>query len=166
MSARTILLLTGLLSGGLMAGLFFAWRVSVIPGTRLIDDRAYISTMQNINREIVNPAFVIPFMLTPAFLAGAAWLEFRAGDTRKGWFLASAAVTYLIGVLGVTVGGNIPLNNQLEAFSMNGAEATELAAQRRGYEGPWNRWHDLRTIASVVAFGLASAAGVVEASTS
>ncbi len=33
MSGRTIMLVTSVLSTGLMAGLFFGWAVSVIPGT-------------------------------------------------------------------------------------------------------------------------------------
>lgn len=162
MSARTTLLIVGLLSSGLMAGFFYAWRVSVIPGTRLVDDNAYVSTMQHINREIVNPAFVGPFMLTPLVLAGAAWLQFRNGDTRKGWFLASAAATYVIGVLAVTIGGNIPLNDKLEAFSLAAADPAAVATQRRDYEGAWNRWHDLRTLGSLAAFALVAVAGVLE----
>jgi uncharacterized membrane protein len=50
MSVRTLLLVASVLSSGLMAGLFFGWAVSVIPGTKLVDDRSYLATMQNINQ--------------------------------------------------------------------------------------------------------------------
>ncbi len=80
-----------------------------------MSDTEYVSTMQSINRAIINPAFVIPFIATPAILGGAALLEFRAGNSRRAWCLIAAAATYTVGVIGVTAGGNIPLNNALDA---------------------------------------------------
>ncbi len=160
MTIRALLTGSGIVMVGLMAGLFFGWMVSVIPGLSSISDHSYIVTMQSINVAIVNPAFVIPFMLTPAVLALAGLLEYRAGNHRRGWLLGVAAVTYVVGVLGVTVGGNIPLNNSLDAFDLQAASATEIATQRAGYEGPWNRWHLVRTIANAVAFALAAAAAL------
>lgn len=158
MTARTLLLVTSIVSTGLMAGLLFGWLVSVIPGTSRIDDRAYVKTMQEINVAIINPAFVIPFMVTPALLVIAAVLEYRAGNQRRGAALASAAAVYAAGVLGVTFGGNIPLNNGLDAFDLASSTEESLAGRRTSYEKPWNRWHGARTAASVVAFALASTA--------
>lgn len=151
MIART-LLLTAVVSSGLMAGLFFAWMVSVIPGTARVSDLSYIDTMQAINRAIVNPWFVVPFVVTPLLLAGAAALEWRAGNTRRAWFLLGAAVSYVLGVLAVTVGGNIPLNNELDAFDLTGSPPASVAEMRDRYEGPWNRWHAVRTVVSIASF--------------
>ena len=161
MSARALTLVASLVSSGLIAGLFFGWMVSVIPGTSVVDDRSYIVTMQNINRQIINPAFVITFVATPAVLAIAAMVHFRAGQTRRGVLLAAAAATYLLGVIGVTAGGNIPLNDALEAFDLNEASFTETNERRTSYESPWNKWHNLRTFASVAALGLTALAGTV-----
>lgn len=158
MTARALLTGTGIVMVGLMAGLFFGWMVSVIPGLSRIGDNNYIATMQSINVAIVNPAFVIPFMLTPLVLASAGVLEYRAGNQRRAWLLGLAAATYATGVLGVTVGGNIPLNNTLDAFDLNNATTSEAAEQRTSYEGPWNRWHLGRTVANAVSLALAVAA--------
>lgn len=160
MTARALLTGTAIVMVGLMAGLFFGWMVSVIPGLSKISDHDYIATMQSINVAIVNPAFVIPFMLTPVFLGGAAALEYRAGNQRRAWLLGVAAATYVVGVLGVTVGGNIPLNNTLDAFDLNAATVGEVATQRSNYEDPWNRWHLGRTIANAVSFAVAVAAAL------
>ena len=156
-----ILLAIAILSTGLIGGLLFGWMVSVIPGLKDVGDSTYVSTMQSINVRIVNPAFIIPFMLTPVLLAGAGVLEFRAGNERRGWLLGTAAVTYLLGVLAVTIGGNIPLNDALDVFDLDGATATQTAERRLGYEGPWNRWHTVRTLASGVAFALATSSAIV-----
>ncbi|MGI9606404.1 MAG: DUF1772 domain-containing protein [Acidimicrobiales bacterium] len=163
MTVRAITLFLGLMTSGLMAGLFFGWLVSVIPGLAKVSDSSYVSTMQNINREIINPVFVATFMLTPVVLGVAAIVHFQAGHNRRAWWLAAAAATYVVGVLGVTVGGNIALNNQLDAFDTRAATDVALGERRSSYEGPWNRWHSLRTLASIGSLALASIAAIVEA---
>ncbi len=161
MSVRLVLLIVSLVSAGLMAGLFFGWSVSVIPGLRRVDDRSYVQTMQSINVAIVNPVFVIPFFVTPMFLAAAAIAEYRVGNTRRAWVLGVAAATYLFGVLGVTVGGNIPLNDQLDAFDLPSSQSESLRTARADYEQPWNRWHTVRTVLSVVTFAIAAVAATI-----
>ncbi len=163
MNLPDTLLGTSIVATGLMSGLWYGWTVSVIPGTRRVADTSYVETMQHINRAIINPAFIIPFMGLPIVIGLAAFLQFRAGDARRGWLLTSAAVTYVVGVLGVTVGGNVPLNDALDAFDLTASNDQAIGDRRHTYETPWNRWHYLRTAANVVAFGLASAAAVVAA---
>lgn len=163
MNANNILLITGVIGTGLVAGLLYGWAVSVIPGTTRVGDHTYVETMQDINRAIINPAFIVPFMGVPLALGAASILHFRTGDTRRGWLLASATGTYLVGVLGVTIRGNIPLNDALDAFDLPAAASDDLSERRSTYERPWNRFHRLRTAAGVVSFGLAAAAAMVTA---
>lgn len=144
-----------LASTALMAGLWFAWAVSVIPGTRLVPDRTYVTTMQNINRAIINPGFILPFLLTPALLAVAGIAQWRGGDTRRGALLLAAGGTYLVGVLGVTIGGNVPLNNALDRVPLADASEADLHRARTTYEAPWNRWHGARTVANLAALTIA-----------
>lgn len=161
MNGRTVLVVVAILSTGLMAGLLYGWVVSVIPGLARVSDTEYVSTMQSINRAIINPAFVIPFIATPAILGGAALLELRAGNSRRAWCLIAAAATYTVGVIGVTAGGNIPLNNALDAFDPAGLNVEALAERRTSYQGSWNRWHNLRTAAAVAAFSIAITSALV-----
>lgn len=163
MDISSTLLGTSILATGLMSGLLYGWAVSVIPGTQRIGALSYVDTMQNINKAIINPAFVIPFMAIPVMLGAAAIVQFRTGDQRRAWLLVSAAATYIVGVLGVTFGGNIPLNDALETFDLGESTNQAIENRRRTYETPWNRWHYLRTAASVAAFALASAAAIVSA---
>ena len=161
MTARLTLLVASIVASGLVAGLLFGWLVSVIPGTSRVDDRTYVSTMQSINVAIINPPFVITFMLTPLVLAIAAAVEYRAGRHRRAITLLSAAAVYVVGVMVVTGVGNVPLNNTLDAVDIDSVGDTELHADRTGYETPWNRWHTLRTAAAAVAFGLAVSSTLV-----
>ena len=163
MDLKTALLGGGIVTTGLMSGLLYGWSVSVIPGTRRVSAGNYVDTMQHINRAIINPAFVVPFMGIPLVLGGAAVMQFRAGDHRRGWLLTGATATYLVGVLGVTIGGNVPLNDALDAFDLRGSTSDAIERRRTTYERPWNRWHHLRTVASVGSFALAAAAALVAA---
>jgi uncharacterized membrane protein len=163
MDLKTALLGGGIVTTGLMSGLLYGWSVSVIPGTRRVPAGNYVDTMQHINRAIINPAFIVPFMGIPLVLGGATIMQFRAGDHRRGWLLAGATATYVVGVLGVTIGRNVPLNDALDAFDLRGSTGAAIERRRTSYETPWNRWHHLRTAASVGAFALAAAAALVTA---
>ena len=161
MDAKQILLTSSIVATGLMAGLWYGWSVSVIPGTRRVANAEYIGLMQHINREILTPRFLVPFVGIPLLLGGAAIVQFRAGDQRRGLVLSASAVTYLVGVFGVTAAGNVPLNDALDAFDLPGSTAEQIEQRRDAYEGPWNRWHTVRAIANVVAFTLAASAAVI-----
>ena len=163
MDWKTVFLGISIVVTGLMSGLWYGWTVSVIPGTRRVSDANYIDTMQRINRAIINPGFIGPFLGIPIVIVVAAVLQFRSGDARRGWLLVSAAVTYVVGVLGVTAGGNVPLNNALDAFDLDDSDADAVRTRRMTYEARWNRWHYVRTGANAVALVLASAAALVAA---
>jgi len=147
---------------GLMAGLFFGWSVSVIPGTRLVDDDTYVATMQHINRAIINPGFVVPFMVTPIALLAAAFAQRRIGNDRAAILLTAATGVYVIGLLGVTMAGNVPLNNALDSFDQVASNTEAVRDRRASYERLWNRWHTIRSSAVVLAFTLATLSTTID----
>lgn len=161
MTARSVTLVAALVTAGLSAGLFYGWSVSVIRGHARVGDRHYISSMQEINRAILNPFFFVVFFGAGAALVASCVVHFADDATTRGWWLAAASATYLVGVLGVTVGGNVPLNNRLEAFDLGAADDDLAGSERRFYEHHWNRWHAVRTAAATIALALASIAAVV-----
>lgn len=157
----SVLLFISILSTGLMAGLFFGWAVSVNLGLARVSDRTYVATMQSINRAIVNPLFIVVFMGAAAALVAAAVVYAVDGQSKRATWLFVAAGTYVVGVLGVTIGGNIPLNDKLEAFDLENSAEEAISQQRHGYESPWVRWHNIRTAASVLALGFAAVSAVI-----
>lgn len=134
---------------GLSAGLFYAWQVSVIPGTSKVSDANYLFTMQSINKEILNPAFFLIFFGSLIALVATSFLTY---GTQSFWFALSAALVYLFGTFFVTSAGNVPLNNQLEALNLGQISLTQISEFRAMYEPKWNRLHTIRTFFSVVSF--------------
>lgn len=152
-SFKSIILLGAVILTGLSAGLFYAWSVSVIPGTRRIPDLTYLETMQSINRAILNPAFFLIFFGSVLLLGISGIYEYNANKLVFG-FIVSAAITYLVGTFGVTAFGNVPLNNQLDAIRTADLGIDKMAEFREFYETKWNRLHTMRTLFAVLSFVL------------
>lgn len=148
---KSIILVGSVILTGLSAGIFYAWSVSVIPGTQRIADATYLETMQAINRAILNPAFFFVFFGSLIFLSLASVNEFHTNKVVFGLFLLSS-ITYLLGVVGVTALGNVPLNDQLEALKLTDMGADKIATFRQFYETNWNRLHGIRTVFAVISF--------------
>ena len=154
LSIKSFILLGAIAMTGLSAGLFYAWSVSVIPGTQNVEDLTYLQTMQSINRAILNPAFFIVFFGSAVLLSLASVFEFQESKWLFGFFLA-ATICYLGGTVGVTGLGNVRLNNQLDALDLSTMNSEKLKGFRTFYEQAWNKLHTVRTVFAIVAFLLA-----------
>lgn len=147
---KSITFFSSILLNVLSAGFFFAWSVSVILGTKKVGDYTYLETMQNINREILNPLFFVVFFGSLISLIINTVLQYN--DKTVFWLILSATVIYLIGTFGVTALGNVPLNNQLDVLQINQLNISELKGFRSYYETKWNHYHNIRTLSNLVAF--------------
>lgn len=146
----TIVLVLTATMAALVAGLFYSWSCSVIPGLARVSDRNYISAMQAINKAILNPVFFASFMGSVILLPFSAYQFYAKPLSICFWLLAVATVVYIIGVFGVTAFGNVPLNDRLAAFNLSSATSEEIANQRQQFETAWNNLNTVRTISSIV----------------
>ncbi|MEQ8878854.1 MAG: DUF1772 domain-containing protein [Cyclobacteriaceae bacterium] len=160
-SIKSLILFGAVAFTGLSAGLFYAWSVSVIPGTQKISDTTYLETMQSINRAILNPAFFLIFFGSLVCLSIASIYEFHSNSWVFGLMLA-ASITYLVGTIGVTGLGNVPLNDQLDVFNIAESPMEKITVFRAYYESKWNRFHLIRTVFAVSSFLLALLALFIE----
>lgn len=145
-----ILIITALLLA-LVTGLFYSYSCSVNPGLKQLGDSEYIGAMQSINRAILNPIFFLSFMGALIFLPISTFLSFTTWDSPKFLLIVGALVLYACGTFGVTIFGNVPLNEALDAFDLKNASAAEISLARKNFEIPWNNLHSIRTIASVIS---------------
>lgn len=147
-----LLQIAAILLTGLLAGLFYGYDCSVIKGLGSLQNDTYLQAFQSINKSIQNPYFFLSFMGSLLVLPVASWLSYKQGAAF--YLLLSASILYFIGVFGVTVGCNIPLNDRLANFQLSSATESEISLMRKTFEHSWNTWHRIRTVAAVAAFGL------------
>jgi uncharacterized membrane protein len=125
------------LTTGLMAGLYYAYAISVMLGLSRTDDRTFVSAMQQINVAILNPWFFVSFFGALVFTALAGVLHLH-GDWRAvlPW-IAAALVLY---------GATLVITGEADRIA-------NLAAVRERFEASWVRWNIARAVASTAAFG-------------
>lgn len=150
MSAPLLFALTffAALGAGLIAGLFFAFSVSVMTALSRLPPAAGISAMQSINVAILNPVFFAAFFGTAAvsaILAIAAIIQWGASGAA---YLLAGGLLYLVGGLLVTVVFNVPMNKALAAVGPDSVEGTTLW---RRYLSNWTAWNHARTVACLAA---------------
>jgi uncharacterized membrane protein len=148
---RTAVLVAATLATGLVAGLFYAYSVSVMPGLGRADDRTLVGTMQHINVAIKNGWFLVVFLGALVLAAVAVGLNLGADHRSVLPWTVAGLVLYVI-TLAVTFRANIPLNDELDAAGAPDRVA-DLAAVRERFEQAWVRWNIVRTVACTAAFG-------------
>lgn len=153
-----ILLGTTTVGAALIAGLFYAYAVSVNWGLGRLTDGAYLSAMQSINRAILNPFFLCVFMGTLLLLPVCTFVHYGQPLSVRFWLLVAATLVYAVGVFGVTMAGNVPMNEALDKFDILAATPEALHQQRLKFEGPWNGLNTIRTLAAIAASILTIAA--------
>lgn len=145
-----IILIVTATATGLIAGLFYAYTCSVNIGLGRLPDKEYLSAMQSINEAILNPLFFMSFLGTLLLLPLCTWLNYQQQLSTRFLLLLTTTIIYAIGVFGVTIFGNVPLNDALANFNLEHASAKSIYDQRIRFEQPWLLLHQVRTIASVV----------------
>ncbi len=151
LSIKSLVLFGAVIVTGLSAGFFYAWSISVIPGTQNVSNITYLETMQSINKAILNPRFYFIFFGTIAFLSIASIYEFNTNKTTF-WLILFASIFYMVGTVGVTGLGNVPLNNQLDALNLSELNNIKIGEFREYYESKWNQLHLIRTVFAVLSF--------------
>ncbi|MFC7584847.1 DUF1772 domain-containing protein [Nonomuraea antimicrobica] len=134
---------------GLMAGLFYAFAVAVMPALAGADDRTFVLVMQKINRTIENPVFFVTFFGAFVFTGAAAIARHRLGARAAARWILAALALYIV-ALAITMGVNVPLNEEL-ARAGDPARIADLAKVRGEFEGVWVPANVARALACTLA---------------
>ncbi|HET6774920.1 MAG TPA: anthrone oxygenase family protein [Acidimicrobiales bacterium] len=139
----------------LVAGLLLAFSTSVMPALARRPAPEGSAAMQAMNSAILNPLFGLLFGGTAVVcLALAASAPFSGDEGGAGW-RAAGGLLYLLGVVGVTMVVNVPMNESLDRVDPGSADG---AAEWGRYLRRWTAWNHVRT-----ALGTAAAAALVVA---
>jgi uncharacterized membrane protein len=139
------------LTTGLVAGVFYAYSVSVNLGLAAQSDASYVATMQEINERIQNPMFFASFVGAVFFLLAAFVIHLPRRRSGRFLLISLACLLYIGGGFLLTAFVNVPMNDQLAAVDPE-APARVLSQARDAYEAPWNFWNGIRTIFSTLSF--------------
>lgn len=140
-------LLASLLSVGLMAGLFTGFSYAVMPGLKVLDDRAWIAVMQRINQVILNGWFMTAFLGSVLFTIAALALDWFSDDRSAFPWIAIGLVLALVMFIG-TMAVNVPMNERLAAAG-DPAAIEDPAALRDAIAAKWTAWNTVRGVASL-----------------
>ena len=152
MKYETIILALAILLTGLMAGIFFTWSNAVKPGIGKLSDIEYLRALQSMNRVILNNAFKIIFLGAIIAVALVPVFYFNLYPKNIFWLFVFTLVIYWIGVFGVTVSGNIPLNEILDKTNLESITSEEIKTLRKSIEVKWNNFNLIRCISSGITF--------------
>jgi uncharacterized membrane protein len=132
----------------LAAGVFYAFSSFVMAGLDLRSPATAVSAMQGINVTAVRPPLMFALFGTAPLCLAVGVVALVDLDGAGRWFALAGAAIYLVGIVGVTMFGNVPLNERLDKIDADGPTAAE---EWRRYYGPWSAWNHVRTIAGLAA---------------
>ena len=142
-------------SAGIMAGVYFTFSVFVMQSLDALERPAGIVAMQSINRIILRSLFLPLFFTSSLACLLLAVFGLMQWGSAGAWQMVIGGALYIVGMLVVTMIGNVPLNNALEATDANGPDAE---AMWRRYMQRWLPWNHVRTVSCTVSLVLLIAA--------
>lgn len=145
---RLSLIYFAVISSALSAGIFFAFSTFVMRALALQPSASGIATMQSINITVFNPWFYSAFFGPAVACVLLAVTALRNWEQPGAIYLLVGSLLYLIGTLGVTGLGNVPLNDALAIMPPSSAEGAKLWSQ---YLTDWTFWNHVRTAAAFLA---------------
>ena len=140
--------LVAALGCGLMAGLFFAFSVSVMKALARLPSAEGIAAMQSINVAIINPVFLAAFFGTAVACVLVMIASFLRWHDFGAVYLLSGAALYLVGTFLVTLVFNVPKNNALASVAPANPESASLWTD---YLSKWTAWNHIRAAAALAA---------------
>ncbi len=141
----------GAVGCGLMAGVFFAFSVAVMPALKRLPPPDGMAAMQAINRAILNPVFLVVFVGTALTTAAIAVSTLWTWDDGGAALRLSGGLSYLVGAFALTAAYHVPRNDALDQLD---AAAPSSAEKWAGYLAEWVPWNHVRAAASTASLVL------------
>ena len=146
-------LITGLLwfsipSVGIMAGVYFTFSFFAMRSFAELGDEAGAGAMQSINDVIQRSLFLPLCFASTLTCAGLLGLGLLGYGGEKSALMALGGGVYVVGMFVVTVVGNVPLNNRLDAIDPQSEEGAQMW---RVYLARWTPLNHVRTLACTVS---------------
>ena len=142
MTALTAIAAVG---SAVVGGVWFTFSGFVMAALARLPTAQGAAAMQSINVTAVRPPLMLAMFGTAAVCVAAVVAAVAGDGGGTGWVVAGA-VLYLAGTVGVTIGGNVPLNDALARVEPG--DARELWTR---YQERWTAWNTVRGVTAVAA---------------
>lgn len=149
-TAFAFLVVVGAAATGLAGGVFAAFSTFVLAGLRRLPAADGAAATVAINRAALRPPFMLLLAASVLLPAAAGVVGLVTGADGAGRALAGAVVA-LVGFLGVTGVGNVPLNERLDAAA---GRPDDLVAEWARFVPRWLASNHVRTVAGAAATAL------------
>ncbi|MEM7469001.1 MAG: anthrone oxygenase family protein [Pseudomonadota bacterium] len=156
MTAYSFVLFSAAFLCSLVAGFLFAFAAVVMPALHKMNDRDFIHSFQAIDGVIQRrqPLFIFVWLGSVISIVILVVFGALAPDTQNQGLIGVATFAYLGGVQLPTFTINIPLNNRIQSFALDGASETEQQLLREQFERKWNRSNICRTAVACIVSGV------------
>jgi uncharacterized membrane protein len=148
---HSVAMLMAAVGCGMVAGVFFAFSSFVMPALRQVRPGQGMAAMQSINVSAVAPVFMFLLFGTAAVCLVLGVLEVTSSTGESSRLVPGASALYLLGVIGVTIVRNVPMNNKLAALDPESSDGTAFWTN---YLSDWTAWNHLRAVAALFSAGM------------
>jgi uncharacterized membrane protein len=150
MNERTLYFLcfAAILGTGMVAGVFLAFSSFIMQALSRLPAEQGIGAMQQINLTVINPLFMGILFGSAGLCLLMGYAAWRGGLHPQNQLLLIASVLYLVGVIGVTLAFNVPLNDVLADVEPQRAADLQIWTE---YLKSWTRWNSVRGFAACAA---------------
>ena len=138
-------------ASALVAGVFQSFSDFVMAGLARARPAGGIESMQQLNRTVMRSVFLATFLALVPLTAGFAIYGFSVLTGPARVLIIVASVVYIVSVFLVTMLGNVPMNNALDALAYD-SDAARDYWQR--YTTQWTRWNHVRTLGAAATSAL------------
>lgn len=150
------LLLISLIVLASVWGVLALYSHTIMPGLKNVDNMTFVKSFQAIDRQIINPIFMLQFFLPLGILGVVAYYAHKH-HLAEAKYIYAALVCYFLAVI-ITTSVNVPLNDGIK--KVGEVTSNEMAANARAqfHEAKWLLFNNLRTILTLISVGFTSAA--------
>lgn len=138
-------------ASALVAGVFQSFSDFVMAGLARARPAGGIESMQHLNRTVMRSVFLATFLALVPLSAAFAFLVFTALSGSARILIVAASALYVATVFLVTMFGNVPMNNALDALAHDSEAARDYWTH---YTRQWTRWNHVRTLGAAATSAL------------
>jgi uncharacterized membrane protein len=149
-------LLAGLVLLATVLGILALYSHTIMPGLRKVDTPTFVKSFQAIDRQIINPIFMLQFFAPLAALGLAAFYAYKH-HLVEAKYIFIALACYLLAVV-ITMAVNVPLNDGIKKVADTSGHESLANARAQFNESKWLVFNHIRTLLALIATGFTSAA--------